>query len=612
MAVTEVFNIDASDALDKLVKIQEELVALKAAQKEYATAVKEGNDVNGQAAKAYEVATAAIKNVNQEQRILRRQVEGSNAIIKQNTSLTNFNNNTVQQNRDLLKQLTAQYINAEKAQRDKLAPSIKRLSDELKKQEGAIGDTRRNVGNYADALSGLPGGLGKAVTGVKGFNAALSANPIGAVVQLLVTLANALQSNAKVADFFSFALGAVNKVFQTLVDLVVKSDLAQGLINLFENPKQAAMDFVDFIVNNFSKRVEAVGKIFDALKNGSVKDLGNALIQLGTGVEDGIDKLQDFGNVLADAATEGFNAAKAADTLTVSQAKLNAQIDENRIQVQALEKSLKDRTKSEQERIKIANKAADLEIENSKLAVALAKEELAAEELKLKGKTLSAEEEAKLIGLNSKVKQAAAEANIAEAERETRINILLQKELTSNLKEEKAQQNDDLEKAREKELQIEEQYKKLIADLNTQFILNDRERLEKQFQDKIELITGQSEQELELIKAIEEKKAEVLKEFDEKETARIKAELDKRLSDEITAFNKQIQAEKNARDAKILIAQEGQQILSSLLTLFGQESAAAAAFSKTLALFQIGVDSATAISAAYCSGCKSWSVSLQT
>ena len=382
MAEVVVFDIDAQSAIKKLAELRASTAELKKAQAELAKEVKDGN---AEAAKSYEANAIILKNVANEQRVLSRAVEGYSQVQKNNTNTINFANNSIQQNRDLLKQLTAQYINLKNPPKE-ATEQIKRLSDTLKTQEEAIGDTRRNVGNYKDALEGLPGGLGKAIGGIRGFNAALTANPIGAVVQLVTFLTTAFQKNAVIADQVTFAFDALNKGFQFIIDTVVNT------VSSFDNLQKAITNPIKFIK------------------------------ELATGT--------------AQAAKDGFNASKAFDEFTVTQAKLNQQIEINEKRVEALTKSLKDRTKSEKERIAIANEAADLEIAGFKIKEDLAKQELANEQLKLKGKKLSAEEEAKIIKLQTKVFVAGKEQETTAAQRQTRINILLQKEITNNLKAE--------------------------------------------------------------------------------------------------------------------------------------------------------------------------------
>ena len=380
---TLIFSVDIADASQKIVNLKKEINDLKVVQQQQLAAAEQGNE---ESARQYEQTGAAIKNLGNEQRTYQRLLQGAIATNEKNTDTIKFQNNSIQQNRDLLKQLTAQYIQLKNP--SKLATNqIKQLSDELKKQEGAIGDTRRNVGNYADALAGLPGGLGKAVTGVKGFNAALTANPIGAVVMLLSTLFTALQNNAKVADQITFALDGLTKGFQFIIDTVVTT------VSSFDNLSNAIRNPIKFI-----------------------KELASGTAQ---------------------AAKEGYEASKAYDEFTVIQAKYNQQIQINEKRTEALTKSLKDRTKTEQERIKIANEAADLEIAGFKMKEELAQNELANETLRLKGKEKTAEEEAKLIDLQTKVFIAGEEQKTTAAQRQTRINILLQKEEVRENKEAK-------------------------------------------------------------------------------------------------------------------------------------------------------------------------------
>jgi hypothetical protein len=561
MAEVVVFDIDAQSAIQKLAELRASTAELKKAQAELAKEVKDGN---AEAAKVYEANAILLKNVANEQRVLSRAVEGYSQVQKNNTNTINFANNSIQQNRDLLKQLTAQYINLKNPPKE-ATEQIKRLSDTLKSQEEAIGDTRRNVGNYKDALEGLPGGLGKAIGGIRGFNAALTANPIGAVVQLVTFLTTSFQKNAVIADQVTFAFDALNKGFQFIIDTVVNT------VSSFDNLQKAITNPIKFIK------------------------------ELATGT--------------AQAAKDGFNASKAFDEFTVTQAKLNQQIQINEKQVEALTKSLKDRTKTEQERIKIANEAADLEIQGFKIKENLAKQELANEQLKLKGKKLSAEEEAKIIELQTKVFVAGEEQKTTAAQRQTRINILLQKEQVAADKEAKQ----ELKKA-EFDLQKfyetirNEEFKKTIDSLklNTEqqklFVkqqladgLITKEQYEKQIQDiQIQSLGNQLialgdygmatiEKENELQNALLDQKIQA----NEKEV-KATEEKNKQL---IELDKKQVEQEQQIRDARLQLATSLVDIGNNLINATGEQGSAAIAFQKVLALSQIGIDTARSISA---------------
>lgn len=396
---TLIFQIDATPTVKALQDIGREIEKNTDALKSY----EKGTE-------AYIVQEASVKVLQKEQRALTNVLVQQKAAIDRvsdatvdNIKVGKASENSIEQNRKAYNALYNQLIRTTKPTADQIKIT-KELSEVLKEQEKAIGNTSRNVGNYEDSIKGLLGGLANSVPALKGFqtaqtgvNAAMNANPIGAVIMLLTGLVEIFKSNAVVADQVTFAFEAINKAVGSIIDTVVET------VTSFDKLTAALANPVKFL--------------FDLGKNAAV------------------------------AAKEGYEAAKAMDELTVANARTAAAIKSNDRQVQALTKSLKDKTKSEQERIGIANKIADLEIANSELNKKLAKDYLITEQLRLKGRTKSAEDEAKLIELESNLKDAADEADIARAQRQTRINILLEKEKTENVR---------AENVKRRELKLEE------------------------------------------------------------------------------------------------------------------------------------------------------------
>lgn len=439
---------------------------------------------NGQYDEQTIATNAALKVMQKEYRSLETVLTNQSAAIgevvkatSKNLDIKKIESNSIDTNRKLYNSLYGEYVRADKIQREKMIPTIKALSDELKKQESAVGDTRRNVGNYSEGFKDAFTQISSGIPALKGFqtaqtgvNAALSANPIGGVVTLLFALKEIVGGNAQVADALTFAFDGLTKCFNFIIDTIVDT------------------------VTNFDKLTAAI--------------------------KNPIKFIKDFATGTAEAAKEGYEASKALDEFVVSNARTAAAIKENDLQIQALTKSLKDRTKSEQERIKIANTIADLEIENSKRSKKLAQDELDAEALRLKGRTKSAEDEAKLIELSSNVKQAAAEVDIANSQRQTRINILLEKEQRTAIIKEKKDSSAELLKLQE------------------EFLLSEREKIEKGFDDKAAVITGNSEKEIQLLAAINTAKEAALTKFDtEAEAKRIAAE-EKAIADRFAIASK--------------------------------------------------------------------------
>jgi hypothetical protein len=392
MADTLIFKIDTTPTVSALQDVNDLLTQSK-------TKLKELTDAGKQQTNEYIAQNAEVKALEKEQRALNNVLVQQTSATKIMTKATEENikagkaqENSIAENRKAYNALYNQLLQTAKPTKEQIA-TAKQLNTVLKEQEAALGNTSRNVGNYGQGFDELTGKLTSIVPGLKGFqtaqmgvNAAMNANPIGAVVMLLTGLFEIFKSNAVIADQAAFAFEAINKAFGSIIDTVVDT------VSSFDKLTAALANPVKFLFN--------LGK--------------NAAV----------------------AAKEGYEAAKAMDELTVANARTAAAIKSNDRQVQALTKSLKDKTKSEQERIGIANKIADLEIANSDLNKKLAKDYLTTEQLKLKGRTKSAEDEAKLIELESNLKDAADEADIARAQRQTRINILLEKEKTENLRAE--------------------------------------------------------------------------------------------------------------------------------------------------------------------------------
>lgn len=401
---TVIFEIDVSSYEKSLADLTKSIGELKTQQKQLQEQTKQG--VAG-AAEAYEKVTAQLKIQQQQYRTNQNVLVGYTAAQAKAVDTSNFLNNSIQQNRDLLKQLTAQYINTRNPS-EQLTKKVKDLSDALKQQEGAIGDTRRNVGNYAAGFKEAIGSVISGVPALKGFqtaqlgvNAAMNANPVGAVVMLFTGLVEILKNNAEVADQVTFAIDGLTKGFNFIIDTVVNT-------------------------------VSSLDNLTNALRNP-------------------IDFIADLAKGTANAAKEGYNASKALDAFELSAGRYDRAIQKNQINVDALTKSLKDRTKGEQDRIKIANQIADLEIQNADLVIKKSQELLNAENLRLKGKSLTAAEQNKLEQLQTDVELAESEKRIVNAQRQTRINILLDKQVTEAKKAE-TKTRAEIEKEREEQI----------------------------------------------------------------------------------------------------------------------------------------------------------------
>jgi hypothetical protein len=224
---TIIFEVDVTSYEKSLALLTNSINALKADQKAYLEDSKKG--IAG-AAEAYEKVTVQLKNQQQAYRTTQAALQGYVAGQKSGVQTANLLNNSIQQNRDLLKQLTAQYINT-KNPSEAFTKQIKAVSDALKQQEGVIGDTRRNVGNYFNEFAGNLPVIGKVVTGVKdmglafqtagggvkGFGAALATTGLPIIITGVTALVDIFKAYEPVAEAVERTTAGISAAFSALV-----------------------------------------------------------------------------------------------------------------------------------------------------------------------------------------------------------------------------------------------------------------------------------------------------------------------------------------------------------------------------------------------------------
>jgi hypothetical protein len=218
---TIILEINVKDSLTKTAELKASINELISQRQQLAEAAKKGDE---DAAKGLEAVNVAVRLQQQEYRTQTKILDGYVASKKQETDTLEFANNSIQQNRDLLKQLTAQYITL-KAPSAEATKQIKDLSDQLKVQEGAIGNNTRNVGNYKEAFVDAFQSITSAVPALKGFqmaqlgvNAAMDANPIGLVVIGIQALTGAFSSFKPVVEAVEKSLNAMTAGFAALIN----------------------------------------------------------------------------------------------------------------------------------------------------------------------------------------------------------------------------------------------------------------------------------------------------------------------------------------------------------------------------------------------------------
>ena len=281
-------SFDTSGALDGLDSLIEKSLELATTKKQLNAALKDEQAQVNAAGKAFKAGAISqeeyrkvISNSTKAQTELTKQmidvnksISDNNAEIKVNTTLLTSQESSVNALRAQLAKNTKELNSMSAATRNNtdegkaLAAETKEISDKLKEMEKAVGDNRRNVGNYAESvqealsntkgLSGATGALASSMTGavgsVKAFTTALMANPIVAIVGIILTLISTVEKlmkrNTEMATNLKAAFAPFEVIFSRILD---------GITSLLNGVAKA----IDWVSTKVVSLLNSIGLISD-------------------------------------------------------------------------------------------------------------------------------------------------------------------------------------------------------------------------------------------------------------------------------------------------------------------------------------------------------------
>ena len=232
--------------------------------------------------------TKMTKDQAQEYANLNKRIQENSRVVKSNTALLQAENTTIldttaslNDQRAQLAQLQKAYASLsgeEKTMADAsggLRDMIKKLTEQVKEQESAIGDNRRNVGNYTEslarwsdaanitkgALEGLAGGSSKASKAADQLNKvtiAFSKNPILGVLAIIVTvlgaLINKLKENEQQFREVQVATASLSGIFKTFEPIITK------VAGILSNVLLKALEWVTNAIKKMLGALDKIGK----------------------------------------------------------------------------------------------------------------------------------------------------------------------------------------------------------------------------------------------------------------------------------------------------------------------------------------------------------------
>lgn len=303
------------------------------------------------------------------------------------------------------------------AELEKKAAAIGKMEGEYNKLREKLQGVSKAAAESTGIFAGFKDKMADFAKGLPGIGQAFSAmlGPVGLVVGAITALVGILMQNAEVADEFNFAMAGLKNTIRTLADILVGL-IKNGFEKLREainNPKQALKDFGDALQQNIINRFKAFGVFLDAISlamegrwSEAAKKATDAVIQLGTGVQDGTNKMAAFGTAMADAYKRGSDSERMLDAMTKKQAELEQAMERTNIVIEQQRTIMKDNTKADRDRLAAAEAIIRMETLNADRKIQSINLELNALRKKQDFLQLSGEEEARLIKLQTDILRA--------------------------------------------------------------------------------------------------------------------------------------------------------------------------------------------------------------
>lgn len=358
-------DIDTTKAVKDAQALRTEVEKLKAKTEEL-------KKTQGETSKEYVEASAQLKATQSELR-------SHENILGKVVAANKANTGSISQMRAELSVVSKAWADLSKEERlnsdtgKQLAARKLELTEALKAEEKATGDTRRNVGNYTEAMKGLPGPIGAAVNSTKSF-----ATGLKGIMKIPIVA----------------AITAIVAIFAGLIKIFKSTD--SGSTEL-----QARMEQMKAILDVLRQRVITLTGAFKDLFHGNFKKAAE-------GIRDSFSEIGQQINVATEAAYEYI---KSMDRITDSENNYISQSAEVRNAIAKLEYTAQDRNKSTTERKKALEDAIKLGEQEAIRIGEYAQQKLQAEAKYLAGKAgLQAEDVLAFIKMTDDEQAAASES----------------------------------------------------------------------------------------------------------------------------------------------------------------------------------------------------------
>lgn len=358
-------KVNYNEAIKAIAEYQTKIDAARDAEKSLKKQLKDGEISRQQYNEEMAASKAYIADCNDSIRIITKTMQNQ---IKQEKEMEG----SLKALRAELSNLTNEYDSLSESERksakgEDLKNKINEVTDALKGAEEETQRYYRNVGNYKEAIieaanANIPfveqinqmvtaiGGLKDYLSGVKGEMVAVSAGTSG-LTKVLKLLKVALVSTG---------IGALVVALGSLVSWFTKTQKGVETANKIMGALGAT---INVIIDRASKLGSALVNLF----TGNFKQAG----------EDAKAVFSGIGKEIADETKQAWKLAEVLNEIDKKEVMLSMSRAANRAEIEKLKKAADDQTLSTQERIKAAEKAAEIEKKDLDVQTQLAEARLA-------------------------------------------------------------------------------------------------------------------------------------------------------------------------------------------------------------------------------------------
>lgn len=384
-------EIDQGEALKSLQESESALVDLKNEQKELNDQLKAGTITQN------EYAASKVQ--------LDQKIQSETANRRTLTQAIQTESNSLNAQKQKLAELIKERNNIDRStvegakKFDQMNGSILTLNNSIKAAEAQGGSFQRNVGNYKGVIDNFTGGAYSAAQGVGAMtkaSIAFIATPIGAIIAAIGLALGSLMAYFRGSEEGQNRLNRIMAIGGQIMERItdIAEDIGEAVFEAFSNPKQAMIDLFNFLKDNIINRFTAFATILEGITSLDFKMVANGVIQAGTGVENVIDRVQEFGKeastLIDKAVKDGTRLADLNAKRDKEERKALEETSARKLQISELRRQADE--SEGQNKLDFLNQALELERLNAEqeLSNAQLKRDIAAEEVTLNGATKEA------------------------------------------------------------------------------------------------------------------------------------------------------------------------------------------------------------------------------